>query len=82
LTNFNSQIVKQQRYSEALWLTRNNKSLILSYHLRNKIKELQQGLSSLHLKQLKISAKVYNRKENVFKDIPFDLICIESFNLN
>ncbi len=82
LANFNNQIVKQQSYSESLWLSRNNKSLILSYHLRNKIRELHQGLNSLFIKQLKINAKIYNREKNVFKDIPIDLICLESFNLN
>ena len=82
IANLNNQIVIQQRYSEPLWLTRNDKLLIFSYHLRNKIRELYQGLSSLNLIQLNIGAKVYHRKKNVFRDIPYDLICLDRFNLN
>ena len=82
LTNLNNQIVKQQKYSETLWLNGGNISLKLSYHIRNKIKELKFGLNSLFLGDLKINGKIYNREKMVFNDIYTELICLESFNLN
>lgn len=82
LKSLYGQIIKQKKCSEILYQSNFNSFLILSYYLNAKIKELKFELEK-HIKYpLKINGKIYNRFENVFKDIYADLICIEKHSLN
>lgn len=82
LNNFYNQIIKQKEHSEELWKTLNKQFLLISYHLNNKIKELKFEISSQVIDQLKINGKIYSKRENSFRDIHSELICLEEFNLN
>lgn len=82
LNNFYDHINRQKEYSESSWQTYNQESLVLSYHLNNKINELRLGLNTIFFNPLNISGKIYNRQKKVFYDIYPDLICREYFHLN
>lgn len=64
------------------WQTPDTSFLLLSYYLNDKIKELQSGLSDLANDYHKISGKIYDKQQRVFKEIYPDLICMEHTNFN
>lgn len=82
LKEFYSEVVKQKADSEVMWLTTNNKHLIISYLLNHKIKELQQKLGNLPLNSIKVRGKIYDRFDNVFKNIYSSLTCLKKHCLN
>ena len=82
LNNFYDKVMEQKERVEILWKTLNTESLILSYYLNQKIKELEKGLSRLAIKGLKFSGKIYDKKEDSFKDIYPNLICMDYPNFN
>jgi len=82
LENFYHQIVKQKKQTEMSWEPVARQSLILSYHLNHKIRELRDALAASTISQIKIGGKIYQRDENSFIDIYPDLICLEHFSLN
>lgn len=82
LNHFYKEIIRKKKDSEASWQTWNPQLLILSYYLNDKIRELKFRLNGLFFDRLKISGKIYNRRENIFKNIYSDSICIEYFGLN
>ena len=82
LNDFYNQIARQKKHSEGVWKTYNRQFLILSYHLNEKIKELQLGLKCLSINSPQISGKIYNRHTEVFSNIYSDLICRDCVSLN
>ncbi|WP_298426267.1 hypothetical protein [uncultured Kordia sp.] len=82
LENFYSEIIKQKEDSEIMWLTTNNKDLIISYFLNHKIKELQLELGNLSLNSIKVRGKIYDINNTYFKNIYSSLICLKSHCLN
>jgi hypothetical protein len=82
LNNFYCSVNKQKENYELLIDTQNKQYLMIVYHLQHKIQELKDGLQSLFINNIKINGKIYLRKEEAFTDIPFDLLCLEYFNLN
>ncbi|UII81309.1 hypothetical protein [Flagellimonas sp. CMM7] len=82
LHSFYGEVLRQKGYSEVLCSEPNSKFTILSYHLNNKIKELQLVLDGLNVSQLKIMGKIYNKQEHEFYKIYSDLVCTEFFSLN
>lgn len=82
LDDFYDEIVSQKQHSEALWQTDHSQFLVLSYYLNKKIRELQFKLNSLLHIPMKINGKIYNRREDTFKKIYADLICVEKYYFN
>ena len=76
------QLRSKKEYLDFSWQTRNPQHLILSYYLNEKINKLRFELEGLFCCPLRISGKIYNRKENVFEEIYPGLICNDYFNLN
>lgn len=75
--------VKLQRDQMGLsWQIWDRPSLLLSYHLNKKIRELTFRLKDFMTDGLSISGKIYNREEDQFTDIYPELICMEHANLN
>ena len=82
LSKFYQQIIRQKKSSEISWQSMDTQSLILSYYLNKKINELKSKLKDTLEHQLRISAKIYNRQEEIFTEIYSDLICQEHAILN
>ena len=82
LNNYYAKLIEQRERVEVLWKTLNKQSLILSYYLNQKIKELEKGLSRLAISGLKMSGKIYNEKEESFKDIYPNIICMDYSHFN
>lgn len=74
-------IANLNKYLETFWQSKYEFS-ILSYHLNNKIKELQRILSDLPVSSIKINGEIYDKQSNKFITIYSDLICLEKHNLN
>jgi hypothetical protein len=64
------------------WKTYNYHTLILSYHLNQKIRELEIGLLKYFSNQPKIKGKLYSKPYNSFRNVYSNLICIKSNSLN
>ena len=82
LNSFYNQVVGKKKHLEMTWKTLNPQFLILSYFLNQKIKKLENGLNDLIIDPLTITGKIYNKQENVFKDIYSDLILTENIVFN
>lgn len=75
-------IVRQQEHSQTFWHTEDSQFSILSYYLNDQIKKLQFELGNLCSNTIKIRGKIYNRHEDIFKNIYHDLVCVEKYSLN
>lgn len=82
LSNFYDKVIRQKGHSNVLANEQNRRFTIISYHLNQKIKELQRALDGLNIARSKIRGKIYNGKENVFDEIYSHLVCTEYFSLN
>ncbi len=78
---YHSLEVKKQS-SEMLYKTHNHSQLIISYHLNEKIKELQTQLSIYASNQFYIQGMMYNRMDKTFSTIHHDLIFRDLVSLN
>ena len=76
------EVKKQQRNAEIIEKSEGSQFSILSYYLNRKRKELQFQLDHLCAHDVAVSAKIYNKQENSFRDIYADLICLERHSLN
>jgi len=63
LNKFYTKVIEQKEQVETLWQTWNPKSLMLSYYLNDKIKELRAGLHDMTDNQFKISGKIYDKQQ-------------------
>ena len=81
LRDFYNDIVNQKEKSETFWRSK-YQIPVLSYHLNNKIKELQLRLGNSLKYPIEINGKVYNRQKKTFDSIHSDLICLKNYNLN
>lgn len=82
LKSFYANIKNQKTHSIALQHLNNKQFVFLSYYLNKKINKLKLGLNEGFIKPLKISGKIYNKKENSFNCIYSDLIYLEKYHLN
>lgn len=82
LNGFYKQVIKQKKQAVLYWQGGNLQFLLLSYYLNKKIKELRGGLSDSLAEQLVISGKIYNKQQQIFKDIYSALICLDHKNFN
>ena len=82
LRSLYGQITEKKKYSEIFWETDYSQFSVLSYYLNSKIKELQNELGNIINPPLKITGKIYDRFDNIFRNIYSDLICIEKHYLN
>ncbi len=82
LHHFHNEIIRQKKISSVSWQKGNDRYLMLSCFLNQKIDELQIKLEGLLTEPIKISGKIYNRKEQIFTGIYFYLIRSENLNLN
>ena len=55
---------------------------VLSYHLNEKIKTLNFQLSDRQKQTVRVTGKIYNRKQEIFTSIYSNLICLEQYHLN
>lgn len=78
MRNFYRQLGKRKEFCQLS----NRTFFISSFHLHKKVHELKQELSKRSVDHLKIRAKIYNRKENIFQDIYPDLVLNEFSSLN
>jgi len=79
LDYFYFQINQQQEKTKLSWQTPTSSFLLFSYYLNDKIKELQAGLPEI---SLKISGKIYDQHQGIFKEIYPDLVCMDYVNFN
>ncbi|MEM7379949.1 MAG: hypothetical protein AAF361_01980 [Bacteroidota bacterium] len=82
LNEFYEEILRQKKNSEVLFRKHNRQFTILSYHLNNKIRELQHALDRIGVEQPQISGKIYDQQNEVFNKIYPNLVCTEYFSLN
>ena len=75
-------IKRKKRHLEVILKEENNRYLLLSYILNNKIKVLKLGLIDSHNNPIKIGAKIYDRNLDDFKNIYSELIFFEKYNMN
>ena len=69
LNKFYRNLARQQQSCFGMWPTCYHQFLISSYYLNHKMKELRLALSEQLCDQIVMSAKIYKRKEQVFRDI-------------
>ena len=79
---FYAEISRQKQYSEVLCNEYNRQSLVLSYYLNKKIKELMSELNGLNVGKIHVKGKIYKKQENIFNEIYPDLVCTEYFSRN
>ncbi|MEM9001288.1 MAG: hypothetical protein AAGB24_13570 [Bacteroidota bacterium] len=82
LGNFYAEISRQKQHSEVLCSEYNRQSIVLSYYLNKKIKELMSELNCLNVGKINIEGKIYNKQKNIFNKIYSDLVCTEYFSRN
>lgn len=74
IDEFYDKLQAKKRSSELLYKVEDRNSLIIAYHLNEKIKELQDQLSIFLSKPVSVDGKLYNRMTNAFETIYSDLI--------
>ncbi|WP_425075632.1 hypothetical protein [Psychroserpens sp. S379A] len=72
------QLVIQKQYTDELWRKENHQFVVLSYFLNKKVKAFQDVLNI----DVTISGKIFKKRENMFRNIYSDLICLERHALN
>lgn len=82
LSDFYHQIASQKEHSKKVWQSRDHQFLISSYYLSQKITELRFKLTSVPVNQLRISAKIYQRKDHLFCDVFPSMISKDYSHLN
>ena len=82
LKKHSEDIKRKKRHLEVILKEENNRYLLLSYILNNKIKELKLRLIDSHNNPIKIGAKIYDRNSDDFKNIYSKLIFFEKYNMN
>ncbi|WP_299060442.1 hypothetical protein [uncultured Polaribacter sp.] len=82
LNTLYSEIKKQKNNSKMCSFRGINQSILLSYYLNLKIKELKTKLEKVGVKSVKINGKIYHNLEHKFKNIYPDLICLKKYNFN
>ena len=82
LSIFYKQVTLQKKQMGLSWKIWDHPSLLLSYHLNKKIRELKLELPDCAIDQLSISGKIYNRQEDIFTDIYPDVVCMEYASVN
>lgn len=83
LADFYKDVTTRHRYPMVLWHTNKNQVPVAVSHLKNKIKELEQELSCLFARDIKIEGEIFNKADRNFQNIGSnDLIWKESFSLN
>ena len=82
LSNFYREIVRQKKRTRVTWRTKDFRTFVLSYYLAMKVRELMPRLKSWPIDQLKINAKIYNKRKKVFSQVFSDLIYSQHFILN
>lgn len=81
IESYQSLTEHKKRVQES-WQTHDQHTMILSYYLNQKIKELQSGLQSLLTNQPEINGRLYSKSYRSFRDIYSDLFCMHSNQLN
>lgn len=82
LDKFYNEIFKQRKRLGKLWQLSDSPVPILACYLNQKIKELQLILSEGVVNKIKVNARIYNTRKNIFQDQPHDLFVEEYYNLN
>ena len=82
LGNFYKKVILQKEQIGLTWKIWDRPSLLLSYHLNKKIRELKLELNDYAIDQLSISGKIYNRQEDLFTDIYPDVVCMDYASVN
>ncbi len=77
-----SQIQAHRKQVSASWPEQQKVSLIISYFLNERIKELSLKLSQNIQSPLEINGKLYSKPYDRFTAIYSDLLCIRKHNLN
>ncbi len=72
----------QKTLSEKIWKTDGLRIPIISHYLEKRINELIPQLNHWLLGKMDICAKVYNRKNNTFRELHFSFFHEENLSLN
>ncbi|CAL2091132.1 hypothetical protein [Tenacibaculum sp. 190524A05c] len=81
LDGFYETIEIQRNFLNVFWQINTGKDTLLNNFIRNKIKEIQDVLNKLFLNPVKVSGKIYQKRESIFTDIKLD-IPHDFFSLN
>ncbi|CAL2091044.1 conserved hypothetical protein [Tenacibaculum sp. 190524A05c] len=81
LDGFYETIEIQRNFLNVFWQINKGKDTLLNNFIRNKIKEIQDVLNKLFLNPVKVSGKIYQKRESIFTDIKLD-IPHDFFSLN
>lgn len=82
LKKFYRNIERQKRHCEEVWSSDYHQFLISSYFLNHKLMQLRAQLNDEFKTRIHLSAKIYKRKDHIFRDICSFSIVRHSMALN
>ena len=82
MDDFYNGVIRNKKQLDESWQMWNPKLFILSYHLKEKIKEFKFQLNSTLLNQLSINGKIYIDQDNIFIDLYTDVDYFQCFSHN
>ncbi len=82
LTEAYGQLLEYKKQVLNSWLLSNQRTIILSYFLNEKIKVLKSRLQYYLPNPPEINGKLFSKSSNSFKMIHSELVCINSYILN
>lgn len=78
----NEKLVQHRKDMKKAWKTYDQRLMTLSYHLNDKIRELQQKLHLLSVRHIRITGKIFRRDKTIFRNTYSGLICSEHACVN
>lgn len=83
LADFYKEFKVYHKYSKVLWYIHKNLHSVLSSHLSNRVKELEQILNKTLYDDIKIGGKIFNNTDKYFHNVRCEnIIWQENFHLN
>ncbi|NME68547.1 hypothetical protein [Flammeovirga aprica] len=82
MNNFYHEISNQKKLTSVIWQKSDLQLPVLSLFLDRKMKELQAYINYWFEDKVKVNAKIYSRKKNVFNEIHSELYSLRYYSQN